>query len=70
MPEIATHDEAKSVDNECIYLWMSDYHPDGGQLFWSLSEVFRFQHCITLSSALAQIKFIFRNFLASVVSFF
>ena len=22
------------MDGNCIYLWMSDYHPDGGQLFF------------------------------------
>ena len=43
-PEVATPtwDESNHVHNEkygrmgghCIYLWMSDYHPDGGQLFF------------------------------------
>lgn len=33
-PEEATHEEPGSGDGEFIYLWMSDYHPDGGQLFW------------------------------------
>ena len=22
------------MEGHCIYLWMSDYHPDGGQLFF------------------------------------
>ncbi|CAM9863070.1 unnamed protein product [Ectocarpus fasciculatus] len=32
-----------------IYLWMSDYHPDGGQLFWSDNNV-PFVMCLGLSS--------------------
>lgn len=37
----ATHEEpgvgmteASSLAGNCIHLWMSDYHPDGGQLFF------------------------------------
>lgn len=36
-PEIASQDEASASsdeEDEYIYLWMSDHHPDGGQLFW------------------------------------
>lgn len=37
-PETATHDEADSTQSYenggHIYLWMSDHHPCGGQLFW------------------------------------
>lgn len=32
LPENATHESTAARDS--IYLWMSDYHPDGGQLFW------------------------------------
>ena len=39
LPEHASHEEEKAVDHDCIHLWMSDYHPDGGQLFWSLGGV-------------------------------
>ena len=40
MPEDASHDEATAAgDGESIYLWMSDYHPDGGQLFWPLEPI-------------------------------
>eukprot|EP00039_Didymoeca_costata_P016967 m.310430 g.310430 ORF g.310430 m.310430 type:complete len:256 (-) comp16476_c2_seq12:3284-4051(-) len=28
-----------STDTNHIYLWMSDYHPDGAQMFWSESNV-------------------------------
>ena len=38
MPEHATHDEETCSDENCIYLWMSDYHPDGGQLFWNFDS--------------------------------
>lgn len=36
-PERAAEDGAASA--EAIYLWMSDYHPDGGQLFWPREPV-------------------------------
>ena len=26
------------MNGNCIYLWMSDYHPDGGQLFFPQSS--------------------------------
>jgi ureidoglycolate lyase/seryl-tRNA synthetase len=32
LPENAKHKVEEQPDY--IYLWMSDYHPDGGQLFW------------------------------------
>eukprot|EP00435_Cladocopium_sp_Y103_P031519 s591_g8.t1 len=32
LPELAETD--KDADASFIHLWMSDYHPDGGQLFW------------------------------------
>jgi hypothetical protein len=32
LPESASHSTTDQPDH--IYLWMSDYHPDGGQLFW------------------------------------
>jgi len=32
VPELAKTD--KDADASFIHLWMSDYHPDGGQLFW------------------------------------
>jgi hypothetical protein len=34
IPEIATHDGKGKGNGKSIYLWMSDYHPDGAQLFW------------------------------------
>ncbi|CAE7296965.1 VPS35A [Symbiodinium pilosum] len=37
MPEEAVAD--KPADAGAIYLWMSDYHPDGGQLFWPRTPV-------------------------------
>lgn len=40
MPEIATQDESSATsDGSCIYLWMSDFHPDGGQLFFPKSPI-------------------------------
>jgi ureidoglycolate lyase len=36
-------------DKDQIYLWMSDYHPDGGQLFWSKEKV-PFMVCLGHSS--------------------
>lgn len=32
LPEVASRTSDKQHDD--IYLWMSDYHPDGGQLFF------------------------------------
>ena len=29
-------EQNKSPSTEEVFLWMSDYHPDGGQLFWPL----------------------------------
>lgn len=37
MPEHASRDTPTNAKE--IYLWMSDYHPDGGQLFWPRSPV-------------------------------
>jgi len=37
LPERASEDGPASA--EAIYLWMSDYHPDGGQLFWPREPV-------------------------------
>mmetsp|Transcript_6384 Transcript_6384/g.16219 ORF Transcript_6384/g.16219 Transcript_6384/m.16219 type:complete len:252 (-) Transcript_6384:513-1268(-) len=34
LPELASHEEPPKGETDAIYLWMSDYHPDGGQLFW------------------------------------
>ena len=35
VPERCSHDAATAAgDGKHIFLWMSDYHPDGGQLFW------------------------------------
>jgi ureidoglycolate lyase len=39
-PEVASRDSSvASGDGMEIFLWMSDYHPDGGQLFWPESPV-------------------------------
>ena len=32
--EEATRDSDGNGDGQSIFLWMSDYHPDGAQLFW------------------------------------
>ena len=37
IPEKASHDSKQDQDQ--IHLWMSDYHPDGGQLFWSDNSI-------------------------------
>eukprot|EP00746_Dinoflagellata_sp_MGD_P001499 gnl/MRDRNA2_/MRDRNA2_102829_c0_seq1.p1 gnl/MRDRNA2_/MRDRNA2_102829_c0~~gnl/MRDRNA2_/MRDRNA2_102829_c0_seq1.p1 ORF type:complete len:267 (-),score=50.16 gnl/MRDRNA2_/MRDRNA2_102829_c0_seq1:85-885(-) len=37
-PEDASHTEPVG-DGHSIYLWMSDYHPDGAQLFWPLQPI-------------------------------
>ncbi len=34
LPEHATSDDDQSQAGNEIYLWMSDHHPDGGQMFW------------------------------------
>lgn len=42
VPEAASHTDstdATSATDQHIYLWMSDYHPDGGQLFWPLQPI-------------------------------
>jgi len=45
IPEEAVHvpidvkDEVSDKDGEYIYLWMSDYHPDGAQLFWNHDSI-------------------------------
>ena len=31
---------------DAIYLWMSDYHPDGGQLFWPLCDGVPYVVCL------------------------
>ena len=28
-----------ATGSEQLYLWMSDYHPDGGQLFWPAERI-------------------------------
>ena len=38
-PEIASRAAPAAGDGSAIYLWMSDYHPDGGQLFWPREPV-------------------------------
>jgi ureidoglycolate lyase len=39
-PEFASREQDKCTgDGNTIYLWMSDYHPDGGQLFWPLTPI-------------------------------
>ena len=38
-PELASENDATASKENCIYLWMSDYHPDGGQLFWPRSPI-------------------------------
>ena len=52
-PEHATHDEHACAgsyeDGGHIFLWMSDHHPDGGQLFWPHSPV-PFTVCLGKSS--------------------
>lgn len=40
MPEVASREEKSAAgDGNTIHLWMSDYHPDGAQLFWPLKPV-------------------------------
>lgn len=34
LPEKSSAEDPRSGTGNCIFLWMSDYHPDGGQLFW------------------------------------
>ena len=38
IPEMASREDGTG-QNKFIYLWMSDYHPDGGQLFFPLKPV-------------------------------
>jgi len=45
MPENANKDHPKGFGTE-IYLWMSDYHPDGGQLFWPERDDVPFVVCL------------------------
>lgn len=46
-PEHASLDTPSATDE--LFLWMSDYHPDGGQLFWP-DEPIPFMVCLGLSS--------------------
>ena len=39
VPENATHEDSHAQAGDEIYLWMSDHHPDGGQLFWPRTPV-------------------------------
>ena len=40
VPEKASHeDRLAGGSGDEIYLWMSDYHPDGAQMFWPLEPV-------------------------------
>ena len=55
MPENATHDDPCAGDGQHIYLWMSDYHPDGAQLFWP-REPIPFVVCLGPASAGDDIK--------------
>lgn len=34
--EASPYEESCVSRGNCIFLWMSDFHPDGGQLFWNL----------------------------------
>ena len=38
-PERASRTEPAAGAGSHIFLWMSDYHPDGAQLFWPLDGV-------------------------------
>lgn len=48
-PEVASREEATASDRRQIHLWMSDYHPDGAQLFWPLTPT-AFTVCLGLAS--------------------
>lgn len=48
-PELASRSEPAAGDGSHIYLWMSDYHPDGGQLFWPFEPI-PFTVCLGLST--------------------
>ncbi len=53
LPEHASHDELERQQrpaDQVIYLWMSDYHPDGGQLFWPMQKKIPFTVCLGLPS--------------------
>jgi hypothetical protein len=39
MPEDASLEGSGNGDGQTLFLWMSDYHPDGGQLFWPLEPI-------------------------------
>eukprot|EP00938_MAST-03A_sp_MAST-3A-sp1_P004640 g4640.t1 len=39
VPENATYEDGHAQAGDEIYLWMSDHHPDGGQLFWPRTPV-------------------------------
>ena len=49
LPETASHDSSTppADADASIYLWMSDYHPDGGQLFFP-EEPIPFVVCLGL----------------------
>lgn len=38
-PEVAQKSDPRAGDGTAIYLWMTDYHPDGAQLFWPLQPI-------------------------------
>ena len=48
IPEKANHTSSTGTGDE-IYLWMSDYHPDGAQLFWTREKI-PFVVCLGKSS--------------------
>ena len=54
-PENASKDE-KAESPSHIYLWMSDYHPDGGQLFYPLENEIPFVVCLGPNTAGDDIK--------------
>ena len=40
MPEAASRNDAQATsDGNSILLWMTDYHPDGAQLFWPYEPI-------------------------------
>eukprot|EP00943_MAST-04B_sp_MAST-4B-sp1_P004125 g4125.t1 len=56
-PENAAKDDNNAnMDPSHIYLWMSDYHPDGGQLFYPLENEIPFVVCLGPSTAGDDIK--------------
>ena len=48
-PETARDHDPRSCDGSSIFLWMSDYHPDGAQLFWP-NEQMPFTVCLGSAS--------------------